>query len=162
VPGRWSHLAARFVAVVTSRPLGHLERAEVRRWLTTSHEADGFFAQADADQRHGYQSARAVMAEAPERSDLIRAALLHDLGKRHARLGPMGRVAASVAIRLGLPLNSRRKLYRDHGALSAAELAGAEAIVVDFARHHHGRRPTTIAAQDWDLLVRADSARVGR
>lgn len=162
MPGRWSHLAARFVDVITSRPLDHIERAAVRQWLTKPTEVEGFFAQSDADQRHGYAAASAVLAEAPARLDLIRAALVHDIGKRHARLGPLARSLASVAIRLRLPLPARWELYRDHGPLSAAELAGAEPVVTDFARHHHGTRPTTIPPADWDVLVRADAARIGR
>ncbi len=134
----------------------------MREWLAGPHEATAFFAQAAADQRHGYASAQVAVAAAPGRRDLVRAALLHDIGKRHAALGPTARSAASVAIRLGLPLPARWKLYRDHGSLSAAELAGAEPIVIEFARHHHGSRPSSIPADDWDLLVRADAARIGR
>ena len=33
---------------------------------------------------------------------------------------------------------------------------GAEEIVVEFARHHHGRRPATIREDDWDVLQSAD------
>lgn len=147
---------------MTSRPLDATEREEIRQWLATSGEEHGFFAQADADQRHGYASAVSAGAAAPDRPDLVRAALLHDIGKRHAQLGAVGRSAASVAIRLGLRLPPTWRLYRDHGSVSAAELAGAEAVVVDFARHHHGERPDSITPQDWDILIAADAARVGR
>lgn len=148
--------------MVTSHPLDPAERAAVREWLVSPSEMDGFFSQSGADQRHGYGSALHVLGVAPARTDLVRAALLHDIGKRHARLGTLGRSAASIAIRLGLPLPAGWALYRDHGALSAAELAGAEPAVVEFARHHHGERPATITPADWQILVRADGARIGR
>lgn len=162
MPESWSHLVARFADVVTARALEPNERAEVRSWLKSDTEMEGFFAQSDADQRHGLASARAVETEVRGRIELVRAALLHDIGKRHSHLGVLSRSAASAAIRLGAPLSARWELYRDHGALSAAELAGAELIVVEFARHHHGHRPETISPGDWELLTWADRARVGR
>lgn len=162
MPGRWGHLALRFIDVVTSRHLDDRQRQRVREWVSDPVPAAIFFDQSAADQRHGYDSALHVAAHTPRRPDLIRAALLHDVGKRHARLGAIGRSLASVAIRLGLQLRPRWALYRDHGMLAAAELADCEPIVSAFARHHHGSRPATIAPGDWTLLVAADSARVGR
>ena len=100
----------------------------------------------------------------PHRPDLVRAALLHDVGKRHANLGAVGRVLATLAIRLRLPLTPRWRLYRDHGRLAAAELGDEEPVVIEFARHHQIGRPPTIPAADWDILASADRARlhVGR
>lgn len=161
-PGGWGHLALRFADVVTSKALSPSERSAAEGWLVSDTERRAFFDQPVADQRHGYGSALVVKAERPDRPDLVRAALLHDVGKRHADLGAIGRVLASVAIRLRLPLTPRWTAYRDHGELAAAELVGAEPIVTDFARHHHGRRPPTIDAEDWAALIRADTARVGR
>lgn len=90
---------------------------------------------------------------------VITAALLHDIGKRHARLGIVGRSVASALILLGLPLTGRMAAYRDHGLAAARELAdlGAPSLVIDFALHHHGRRPATIDDDTWDVLVAADS-----
>jgi len=84
--------------------------------------------------------------------------MLHDVGKRHARLGVFGRVLASVLIALHLPLRGRFASYRDHGEIGARELEaeGVELMVVEFARHHHRARPTTIDADTWELLQRAD------
>jgi putative nucleotidyltransferase with HDIG domain len=86
------------------------------------------------------------------------AALLHDIGKRHARLGLIGRSVASVLILLGLPLGQRMRTYRDHGMVAARELVGLSlpSLVVDFAMHHHGRRPPTIDPGIWDALIHAD------
>jgi hypothetical protein len=160
VPGSWTHLAARFYDVTTSRDLGKGERDAVQRWLPEPHLQDAFFAQTRADQRHGFAAALHVVARRPDRTDLIRAALVHDIGKRHARFGPLGRVFASISIRLRLPLTTRMTLYRDHGRLGAAELGGMEGVVVDFTRDHHGRRPATISVEDWETLVASDKARV--
>lgn len=159
MPGAWTHLAARLFDFLTSRRLTDAEREVVIGWLDSGDAAGAFFEQPDADQRHGFHSASQVQAASPERIDLIRAALLHDVGKRHSRLGAIGRVLASVAIRLRLPLPPRFALYRDHGVIAAAELTGVDDLVTDFARHHHGDRPPSIDPQDWELLVAADKAR---
>ncbi|MFP3914673.1 MAG: hypothetical protein ACLFWM_07335 [Actinomycetota bacterium] len=157
--GRWGHLTARFFDVITSRPLDRREAEEVAGWVGPGVLRDAFFTQPVADQRHGYEAARHVLSLRPDRPDLVRAALLHDVGKRHSRLGPLGRVAASLALAARLPLTERLALYRDHGALAAAEMAGEAVVVVDFARHHHGERPPSIPSQDWEILQGADRAR---
>ena len=117
-----------------------------------------FFAQGDPDQRHGYHSALHVIAAGEGSRDVIRAALLHDVGKRHAGLGVMGRSLASVLIVLGLPLSQSMRAYRDHGLVAARELGalGAPSLAIDFAMHHHGDRPPTIDPETWALLVAAD------
>jgi putative nucleotidyltransferase with HDIG domain len=129
----------------------------VIRWLP-SEPADLFFAQSKADQRHGYHAALTVIAAGADDSDVIMAALLHDVGKRHARLGIIRRSIASVMILLGLPLTARMEVYRDHGMVAARELAGLSlpSLVVDFAMHHHGERPPTIDPRVWNALVAAD------
>lgn len=162
MPGNWTHLAARFFDVTTAKGLAKPEREAVRSWVSSPAHAEAFFAQSAADQRHGLDAALYVVANAPDRPDLIQAALLHDIGKRHASIGPLGRVFASIAIRLGLPLTPRMSLYRDHGELSAAELADADPLVVQFCRHHHGQRPEAVAVEDWELLVASDKAVVAR
>lgn len=161
MPGTWIHLTARFFDVVLARPLDESERAQVASWLSPNEHAL-FAAQDEADQRHGYECARDVAALLPDRSDLARAAALHDVGKRHAGLGAIWRVFASVAMRLGLPLSGRFSAYARHGALAADELEelGAPRLVVDFARHHHHRRPDTFPHADWAVLEDADRARL--
>lgn len=126
-------------------------------WLTPETGAV-FFAQGDADQRHGYHAALSLVAAGVADRDVIAAALLHDVGKRHARLGIVGRSLASVMILLRLPLGERLAAYRDHGMVGARELAGvgAPALAIDFAMHHHGSRPPTIKPETWELLVKAD------
>lgn len=162
-PGSWPHLLARFLDVLASPALQPDEAGWVRSRLRPV-EAALFFAQGRADRRHGYRAGRWVAERSGDRPDLVRAALLHDVGKRHARLGVAGRVAASLLALLGRRPGGRMGTYLAHGPLAAAELAdlGAEPVVVEYARHHHGDRPTRFDPEDWRLLDEADRARLGR
>ena len=157
------HLAARFFDVLAARALTPGEQAEVAALLANDAERSMFWGQSRADHRHGWSAARIVRSARPDRGDLVRAALLHDVGKRHARLGPVGRSLATMQGRLGSSLPSRSARYRDHGRIAARELeqSGAEPLVVAFARHHHNSRPAEIAQDDWDLLQAADRAVLG-
>jgi len=157
LPGSPAHLFARFFDVATAQRLTPSERASVTVWLPPSTE-EVFFSQDDADQRHGYQAALSVLASGVEERGVVMAALLHDVGKRHARLGLIGRTIASLLILFHLPLPERMAIYRDHGAVAARELGvlGVPSLVIDFALHHHGRRPPTIAPRVWDVLMAAD------
>ncbi|HEX9864469.1 MAG TPA: HDIG domain-containing protein [Acidimicrobiia bacterium] len=157
MPGSLRHLAGRFFDVLSSKPLSAAETAAVRGWLTPA-EAGVFFSQPTADQRHGYHAAT-IVDDAGERDlAVLRAALLHDIGKRHARLGVIGRTFASLLIRFRLPLTAKARLYRGHGELAAEELEqmGCETLVIEFARHHHGARPDVVPPATWDLLQLAD------
>jgi putative nucleotidyltransferase with HDIG domain len=104
-----------------------------------------------------------VATQVPERQDLVRAALLHDLGKRRSRLNVLGRSVVSGLAKVGLRWLVGRKggrgdLYLRHGELAAEELSdlGAEPLVVAFARSHHGARPPEIEPCIWEILVSAD------
>ena len=157
MPGAPSHLIRRFLEVASARPLSPGERAAVGSWLTPAL-GDIFFSQQPADQRHGYHAGASVAAAGHRAPDVVTAALMHDVGKRHAGFGVAGRSIASVMILLSLPLSERMVIYRDHGIVAARELAraGAPPLVVDFALHHHGRRPATIAEDVWAALKAAD------
>ncbi len=155
----WLHLSSRFFEVLTARPLSPAEQLEVAELLQPS-EIDLFWGQPVHDQRHGLRAARVVLAERPERTDLARAALLHDVGKTESGLRPVGRSLVSAFARLRLPVTRRGRRYLDHGRLGAEQLAraGSEELVIEFARHHHdGHRPCQIGEGDWRLLMQADS-----
>jgi len=155
------HLVARFFDVATARRLRPAEQAEAAAWLRGRDEHLMFWGQPAADQRHGLGAARYVATRSGGRDDLMRAALLHDVGKRVARLGLVGRSLASLARMGGRSGRGRVELYLQHGRLGADELeaAGAEPLVVYFARHHHGERPEQITEGDWELLRQADRVR---
>ena len=153
------HLARRFFGVLRLRPLLPAEQTEAARLLRPEERAL-FWRQAAADQRHALECARAVLERAPGRLDLARAAVLHDVGKGTVRLGAGGRVLATGLSLLHLPTPGRLGAYLAHGPRGANELAaaGAEPLVVAYARHHHGARPPAVPAEDWDLLEAADRA----
>jgi len=146
--------------VVFSRALNPSEAEEVRGWLSQD-EIEVFFDQPGFDQRHGLEAARYVADLVPHRQELVRAALLHDVGKRHAGLGLTARTLASAFIKLGGRSSGKIRTYADHGPGGAAELEarGVELIVIEFARTHHGERPISISEEDWDLLQAADRMR---
>ncbi|HEX2369294.1 MAG TPA: HD domain-containing protein [Acidimicrobiia bacterium] len=149
--------------MASADPLDEDETVFVEGLLGGS-EAVLFWEQPPADQRHAYRAARVVEGQARDRVDLARAALLHDVGKRHAQLGIFGRVLASLLRQVGLRGSGRIARYLDHPAIGGAELeeAGSDRLVIEFALHHHGDRPGTIQPDDWALLVAADHATGGR
>ncbi len=156
--GSWSHLIRRFFAVLAAGPLSDEEHGEVESWLDRPGEADIYRQQSVADQRHGLEAARRVAAVRGDRRDLVRAALLHDVGKRWSNLGVIGRSLASFFTKLRLPVRGSWRRYLQHGSLGAEELdrLGSGSMVVEFARHHHGNRPATFPRDEWDLLKSVD------
>ena len=157
MPGTWGHLAKRYRDGVSSAPLSPAEWSWVESFLADP-ERVAFREQPTADQRHGYEAARVAEAILGSDRSGVRAALLHDIGKRHARLGLLGRALVSVAIRLRVPLWERARIYRDHGQIGSVELSGwgAELLVVEFARNHHGTRPPSIEEAVWEALCETD------
>lgn len=156
--GSWWHLARRFLEVAFARSLSEFERFMADSLLRPGDESAVFWMQPTADQRHAFNAARRVQRFAPDRRDLMRAALLHDVGKRHSGLGLVGRSLASALAKLGGSPSGRMAAYLDHGALGAAELErlGCEPVVVAFARHHHEGRVPEVPEADWRLLELAD------
>lgn len=157
MPGSPAHLIRRFFDVASARPLSVVEVEAVAGWLADPLQ-EIFFEQSAEDQRHGYHAALTTISLGFDEPEVIVAALCHDVAKRHARLGLIGRSMASVAILAGVPLTDRMMAYRDHGLVGARELAaaGAPGLAVDFALHHHGARPASIPSDVWEALVEAD------
>lgn len=151
------HLARRFLAAWHPRYLSPGEQAFVAGLLHPA-ERELFWNQQVMDLRHAHDCARYVAERRPGRPDLARAALLHDIGKRNARLGPLGRSIATVLAFLGMRGSQRHDSYNRHSQLGADMLAdaGAEDVVVAYARHHHTGRPASFDVEEWDLLLTAD------
>ncbi|MDH3730190.1 MAG: hypothetical protein OES13_03530 [Acidimicrobiia bacterium] len=154
-----THLVRRFLWTLRAKPLTPREQAEAEGLLTVA-ERSLFWSQPPEDQRHGLEGARHVLRERPGDRSVARAALLHDVGKRHARLGVFGRSLASGLGLIGIR-PKRWRPYYDHGRVGAEELrsAAAEDIVVEWSRAHSGRqRPQSISVADWASLIDADGA----
>ena len=151
------HLAERAVSSMRARPLSPREESEVAA-LLDDRLAELFWDQPTPDQRHGIEAARAVLYELPGAREAAQAALLHDVGKRHARLGTLGRIVATVLAILRIPTRGRLGMYLDHATLGADDLAaaGASDLVVDYTRHQDGLRPQSIDAGIWRVLKAAD------
>lgn len=128
--------------------------------MLSPHEASLFWDQPVADQDHSLRGARRLRERDPERTDLIAAFLLHDVGKRHTGLGTIGRSLATALEMIHIPLSGRYRAYFDHGPIGADELEalGSGELTVAFARHHQHSRPDSVEQRDWDLLVSADRA----
>ena len=152
------HLAHRMASSVRAQPLTPREESEVAALLQSVSLARLFWDQPVIDQRHALESARAVLADRPGDRTLAAAALLHDIGKRHARLGIAGRVFATVLAMGHLPAPGRLGVYLDHARLGALDLeaAAAPSLIVAYARYQDDSRPDVITPQAWRALKRAD------
>ncbi len=154
----------RFFEFLAARRLRPHDQDEVSRLLDNPSERSMFWAQSMPDQRHALVAARLVGGMRPDRRDLVRAALLHDIGKRQTSPGPLGRAVAVIGRNFGLSVSNQIRSYLDHGRAASIDLerAGAEALVVAFAQHHHGDRPPIISPEDWEILIVADRSRLLR
>lgn len=152
------HLVRRFLGHVTARPLSPAEQLQVRSDLADDRLAHLFFLQDPADQRHAVDVAAAFASTRPGDRQGVQAALLHDVGKCHARLGAVARSMATVFGAVGLPMPARWRSYLAHGSLGADDLAaaGAGALAVAFARYHPGDAPAGIPPDVWADLLAAD------
>lgn len=120
--------------------------------------AELFWRQDVADQRHAFAVASKVANTLPRDDEAYTAALLHDVGKRHAGLGAVRRSIATVLDGVGIPLTAAMRRYRTHASIGAAELsaAGFDGLVVSFAANHPGPPPEGIDDRRWAALLEAD------
>lgn len=154
------HRIRRFFATVTARSLSGDEVALVGEWLADERTQQLFAQQPTADQRHSYVCG-AYVAARTDRPEMVQAAVLHDIGKRHVGFGWIRRTMAGVCDVVGVRLGGKFRLYNAHGEVGADELdtLGVHPLVVEFARAHHSDRPEAIGADDWSVLLAADNER---
>ena len=145
----------RFIGVLRASPLSPAEQRLVSQRLTRE-EADLFWAQDPVDQRHAYEVAERVAVAAAE-PDVVVAALLHDVGKRHSAVGVIGRSLATMLDAIGAPMPADWRRYRQHGELGAADLAaiGASPLAVAFAKGELS--DDLVDAATWRALLDADN-----
>ncbi len=171
--GQAGHYARRFVTSLSRRPPDPADDAWVRATVTAS-EWPLYARLGNPDRRHAAAGGRELVRLLGPDVDpvLVRASILHDVGKVHADLGTVGRSFATVlTVALGDARvrgwrdrpgwRGRVGRYEDHADRGAGELAAAGSppeVVAWAAGHHHpdrlaglGLDPTVVAA-----LVRAD------
>lgn len=156
-PSHAIHLIRRTWSSLRAAPLSPREEAEVAG-LLDDRLAALFWEQPVMDQRHALEAARHVLASRPGNRELAQAALLHDVGKRHARLGVAGRIGATLLALLRVNAPGRLGRYNAHAEIGANDLKAAQAseVVVDYARNQDGLRPDSIAPGEWATLKEAD------
>jgi len=120
--------------------------AFAKSWLI--REEFGLYLQMDVrDRDHACVVAKALLRSLPDASDkLIRAALLHDIGKSAARYNPVERIFVHLYTPKNLPAQPRLGGLRGtwqrrlHHAAYGAELilnAGGDPEVAEIVRRHH-------------------------
>lgn len=173
---RVRHLARGFVRSLDPRPVRRADVAWVETVLLPGELAI-WSTQQRIDRRESVGVARRttrLLAGTPYAGDdvWVAAALLHDVGKQDARLGPLGRTAATIAATVGgfdavagwadLPgIRRRAALYVRHPEIGAdlVRMSGGREEAAIWAGAHH--RPETwpqlpIPAVVVDALARAD------
>jgi hypothetical protein len=136
-------------------PLYEEEQQEVARWLPPS-ALPLFATMSPADQRHSLRVCRGLLARGCTESDLLAAALLHDVGKAEGRVPFWTRPTIVLGKLFGVGFMSRLAAYPDpagrlpswrkslgyawwHAEIGAqlAERAGLSERAVLYIRTHH-------------------------
>ena len=157
------HLVRRFAATAAGRGPSEIDVAWARQRLSAS-ELDLWVRMTPADRRHSVAVARWVDRNVTTQppAEVLRAALLHDVGKADARLGVLGRVGAALipaSYKDRMPGRIGRYLqYPELGAEALAH-AGSDPLVVSWAREHHLPPPRwTVPESVGKVLQAADNA----
>ncbi len=159
------HLVARFFTSVVARPLSPREKAWVDAQLSPA-ERTLWEMMSRADQRHGFSVANRVQSQLRSEAtrEVLAAALLHDVGKAVARigpfrLGPLGRSVATVFAMTRFHPEFVRTYIRHHeiGAQMLAEAESASLVVAWAREHELPRSEWTIPAQIAAALDLADN-----
>ncbi|HEX2038593.1 MAG TPA: hypothetical protein VHF47_02550 [Acidimicrobiales bacterium] len=135
------HLVRRFFGMLV--PVGPSTEGEAFAVAVLSEAELALWRRMTApDRRHAVAVAKRVEAAlgAQATPPVLAAALLHDVGKVEAGLGPAGRVLATLAGMAGRhELTPRVATYLRHAELGAGllELAGSDPLTVAWAREHH-------------------------
>ncbi len=147
------HLIKRFIGHLTATPLTPTEAEQVSALLSPSL-ADLFFTMTVADQRHAFD----VHMRAGSDPRLAETALMHDIGKVAAPIGPVSRSCVTVLVACHIPVAGTWAIYRDHGPIGAEMLAvaGASDFTVLFTRTYPDPAPQGIDAESWERLAAAD------
>lgn len=164
------HLVRRFFGSVRPGPPSPEDLAWVRSIL--SHDEWQLFQRmSNPDRRHAVAVARDVVSELPDASGpVMKAALLHDVGKVESRFRTPARVAATVwwaaaddeiADRWLDEAGLRRRLaqYRRHPEIGEQLLleAGSDPVTAGWAADHHKPRSRwRIAPEIGDVLKACD------
>lgn len=165
--GRAEHLVRRFLGSLAPRSLDAGDEGWVRFSLT-DEELSVWRRLGRADRAESVAVSYAVVRELGTDADprWVAAALLHDVGKAEAKLGPIRRAVATVTA--ALVSHGRARMwsnwvgrYVNHDELGADRLAaaGARPEAVAWARAHHRPdlwRRTGIPPEICALLARAD------
>jgi len=160
VTGRFDtagHLVGRFFGHIRAESPGPEDQSFVHEYLN-ARCAEMFWSQSFPDQRHAVDVARRVSMMLPGDPGAVEAALVHDIGKREARIGPVSRSIATLLDTARLPMTTRMRIYRDHGRRGSFEIEGAGCgeLAILFARYHPGPAPAGIDQERWDVLLDAD------
>lgn len=174
------HRAKGFFKSIIPKKLTGEQREWIRQQLT-NREAELFFRMSMIDQVHSYQVAQHVEAALQksdhdvsdtDRSWMLQAALLHDVGKTVANLGTIGRVIATLSIAAGgsdmgkhwartRGMTRRIGMYAMYPDLGADMLTLAEShpLVSAWAREHHfNESDWTVPTACGRILAAADDA----
>jgi hypothetical protein len=165
---RIGHLAARFAASIVPVPV----RASDASWvegILAAGELALWHQMSRPDRVEGVRVARRTAnalgpgEPSDQHDDWLAAALLHDVGKLDARLGPYRRAVATIAGRAAPGMTGawrestgftrRVGLYLDHAALGAdrIRIAGGREVAARWAAAHHD--PSRWAATGIPLAV---------